>query len=146
MSDFSESRRNQVRDRAGHRCEYCHLPTRGQVATFPIDHILPKSLDGSNSPDNLALACPHCNAMKAAQVEGIDPLTTLVTTMFNPRRDSWDEHFALTGSGILSGVTPTGRATIEMLHMNDADMVELRLLLGELGLFEEVRTGAAQNP
>lgn len=76
MSAFSEVRWAEVARRADYRCEYCHLPTRGQVATFPIDHIQPKSVGGSNELDNLALTCPHCNAHKgtATQVDGGDLL------------------------------------------------------------------------
>ena len=37
MSVVSESMRADVAARAGHRCEYCRLPTKGQVATFPVD-------------------------------------------------------------------------------------------------------------
>jgi hypothetical protein len=40
MSVVSDAVREVIVVRAGHRCEYCHLPTRGQVATFPIDGIL----------------------------------------------------------------------------------------------------------
>jgi hypothetical protein len=37
--------------------------------------------------------------------------------------------------GQLEGMTPTGRATISKLRINDADMIELRWLLSELGVF-----------
>ncbi len=59
---------------------------------------------------------------------------------FNPRRDSWDDHFAWSGDrpGELIGLTPTGRATIAGLKINDDDMIPLRALLAELGLFPEV--------
>ncbi len=62
MTVFSDAMRDAVVARAGGCCEYCHLPTRGQVATFPIDHVLPRSSGGETILDNLALACPHCNA------------------------------------------------------------------------------------
>jgi hypothetical protein len=125
-------------DRAGQRCEYCRLPTRGQVATFPIDHILPKSLEGSNAIENLALACPHCNAHKSNHVEGDDPESTRRVPLFNPRAQEWDHHFEWTGAGELAGRTPTGRATVVVLNVNSADMLELRCLLADLGLFPDV--------
>jgi 5-methylcytosine-specific restriction endonuclease McrA len=56
MTLFSDEVRDAVVARAGARCEYCHLPTRGQVATFPIDHVLPRSRGGETILDNLALA------------------------------------------------------------------------------------------
>jgi 5-methylcytosine-specific restriction endonuclease McrA len=64
MSAISETMRATVVARAMDRCEYCHLPTRGQVATFPIDHVTPRSSSGDTILDNLALACPHCNGSK----------------------------------------------------------------------------------
>jgi 5-methylcytosine-specific restriction endonuclease McrA len=75
VSAFSPARRAAIVERAGNRCEYCQLPTRGQLATFPIDHILPKSQGGSQELDNLALTCPHCNDHKWTGTEGIDPKT-----------------------------------------------------------------------
>ena len=47
---------------------------------------------------NLALACHHCNLHKGPNLTGIDPLTQLVTTLFNPRVDRWDEQFARDGT------------------------------------------------
>jgi hypothetical protein len=139
VSAFSDARRAQVAARAGHRCEYCRLPTRGQVATFPIDHVLPRDRGGRNDPSNLALTCPHCNAHKWTAVEGPDPETGTATPFFNPRTDAWDDHFAWSRDqpGMLVGRTPRGRATIAGLRMNDQDMIELRQLLGELGLFPD---------
>lgn len=137
MSAFSPVRRAEVAARAGHRCEYCHLPTRGQVATFPIDHITPRHAGGTTAPDNLALTCPHCNAHKWTAVEEIDPDTGRPVRLFHPRQDVWDEHFAWSGAGEITGRTAVGRATVTTLRMNDPDMTELRMLLAELGLFPE---------
>jgi 5-methylcytosine-specific restriction endonuclease McrA len=61
MTLFSDEMRDAVVARADGRCEYCHLLTRGQVATFPIDQVLPRSSGGETILDNLALACPHWN-------------------------------------------------------------------------------------
>jgi hypothetical protein len=38
----------------------------------------------------------------------------------------------------LLGLSATGRATVVALRMNDADMIELRRLLAEVGLFDEM--------
>ena len=134
MSAFSAARRAEVTARAAHRCEYCQLPTRGQVATFPIDHIEPRSTGGTNEPDNLALTCPHCNAMKWTASQSTDPVSGTTVALFHPRRQSWDEHFqwAADGTGELLGRTAVGRATIECLKINAPDMVKLRMLLFEL--------------
>lgn len=139
MSAFSATRRAEVTARAGFRCEYCRLPTRGQVATFPIDHIVPKAAGGSNELSNLALTCPHCNSHKWATALGPDPESGEPVRFFHPREDVWDEHFAWSEDepGELSGLTPSARATIAALGINNPDMIELRILLGRLGLFPD---------
>ena len=136
MSVFSAARRAQVTERAGNRCEYCHLPTRGQVATFPIDHVIPRSRGGENEIDNLALTCPHCNAHKWNTDEGRDPETSETVPLFHPRRDVWVDHFewSLACHGELVGRTAQDRATIAALRINDADMIALRVFLAELGV------------
>jgi hypothetical protein len=139
VSAFSDVRRAEVAARAGHRCEYCHLPTRGQVATFPIDHVVPRTRDGTTDPSNLALTCPNCNAHKWTESDGPDPETGETVPFFHPRRDDWADHFAWSADrpGHLVGRTPAGRATAAGLRVNDADMVALQLLLAEVGLFPE---------
>lgn len=136
MSAFSDTFRREIASRAGQRCEYCRLPTRGQVATFPVDHIEPKSLGGTNDAENCALACPHCNAHKWKADSGIDPITGLRVALYHPRRERWDHHFEWSTSltGHLMGKTDTGRATISVCRMNDEDMISLRRLLSDLGL------------
>ncbi len=114
MSAFSDVRRAEIAVRAHHQCEYCRLPTRGQVATFPIDHIIPRSAGGTTEPGNLALTCPHCNAAKWTAVTAHDPISCEVVPLVHPRRDLWDEHFAWSAErrGDIVGITPIGRATI----------------------------------
>jgi len=127
-------------DRARHRCEYCHLPVRGQVATFPLDHIIPRHAGGLAVFENLALSCPHCNAHKWTATEALDVESNVVVNLFHPRQDLWNEHFDWQWTtGELLGKSDTGRATISSLQINAADMVELRLLLNELGLFPSLQ-------
>ena len=59
MSVVDAATRATLEERAGFRCEYCRLPMRGQIATFPIDHPTPRSSGGLTILANLALACPH---------------------------------------------------------------------------------------
>ena len=139
MSAFSEVRRAEVAIRAGHRCEYCRLPTRGQVATFPIDHVVPRGRGGTTDIENLALTCPHCNAHKRTAVEGEDPDTGETVPLFHPRRDDWADHFEWSEArpGEVAGRTDRGRATAAALQINEPSMVELRRLLAAAGLFPE---------
>jgi hypothetical protein len=144
MTAFSDDIRAAVTARAGERCEYCHLPKRGQVATFPIDHVVPRSSGGQTVLENLAFACPHCNAHKWASTSATDPVSGTLVTLFNPRTDGWPDHFqwSTTEPGVLEGKTPRGRATISQLQINHSEMVAIRQLLAALGLFPEIRAAS----
>ncbi len=54
-------------------------------------------------------------------------------TLFNPRQDEWDEHFAWEGP-VLRGKTAIGRATIEVLRIKSPLRVQHRRWLLEAGL------------
>ena len=73
----------------------------------------------------LALACHRCNLHKGPNLTGIDRSTGQVSSLFHPRRDRWPDHFALEGVRII-GITAVGRATVQVLSMNDARRLELR--------------------
>ena len=45
--------------------------------------------------------------------------------LFNPRTEVWNEHFQFRGSEVI-GLTPTGLATVRLLHMNAPRRVQLR--------------------
>ena len=116
----SASSRRVVRERAQRRCEYCHADERWQFIRFTIDHILPQSAGGSDDIDNLALACRNCNERRGNRSEGHDPETGQSVPLFNPRQESWADHFAWDATRTrVVGRTPTGRATIELLDLND---------------------------
>lgn len=118
--------RTHVRERAHNLCEYCHLHQDDSPwAVLHIEHIIPKVHGGTDELGNLALACIDCNLHKGTNLTGIDPQTNRLTELFHPRRQSWDEHFALQGVHLV-GKTPTGRTTIRVLNMNSDDQVELR--------------------
>jgi hypothetical protein len=53
-------------------------------------------------------------------------------SLFHPRRDAWPEHFAWRGT-LIVGQTAIGRATVQLLAMNDWQRVELRDNLQALG-------------
>jgi len=125
--------RELVRYRAGNRCEYCllkqeHLP----YLSFQVEHIVPRKHGGDDAPSNLALACVRCNAHKGTNLTGVDPETGLIATLFNPREQSWDSHFRLSGVHII-GLTPIGRTTTRVLSLNDEHRVRLRAVLKRYG-------------
>jgi HNH endonuclease len=117
--------RELVRLRAGECCEYCRLRQEHSELLHHVEHIVAKQHGGSDDADNLALACHRCNLHKGPNLTGIDPLTNQLTPLFHPRRHRWSEHFVFRGERI-EGISAIGRATIQVLAMNDARRRELR--------------------
>ena len=118
--------RRLVRQRAQDRCEYCRLPQAAQpFVTFHVEHIIAKQHGGSDDPMNLCLACERCNAFKGPNVAGLDPATGQVEPLFNPRTQSWPDHFELRGA-LIVGLSPVGRTTLELLAMNEGRRAQLR--------------------
>lgn len=126
--------RNRVRRRAQNRCEYCRLPQEAApVARFQIEHVRPKQHGGNDSLENLALACPRCNRYKGPNLTAIDPATTRIVQLFNPRVQSWNLNFRFSGIAIV-GTTAIGRATVRLLKMNADDRLKVRAALRDEGL------------
>jgi 5-methylcytosine-specific restriction endonuclease McrA len=126
--------RDAVRRRAVHRCEYCLLRQQHTDIVHQIEHIVAKQHGGRDEMDNLALACRRCNLQKGPNLTGIDPMSAKTVRLFHPRSDQWSQHFQFRGTRI-EGLTPTGRATVFLLAMNDDRRMELRselLAQGEL--------------
>lgn len=127
-----EALRSRVIRRAERRCEYCGLSQDGQEATFHIDHVVPRRADGQTVLENLALACVSCSLRKGAREHAVDPEDGQEVPLFNPRWQSWAEHFRWEGARLI-GRTPTGRATITLLQMNRPLILAIReeeMLLG----------------
>ena len=78
--------------------------------------------------------CSFCNGAKGSNAAGFDPETDDLVALFNPREDSWEEHFSWHGP-VLVGKTPVGRATIHVLNINDPICVDQREFLMSAGLF-----------
>src|SRR5689334_3740062 len=105
-----------VHERAHHCCEYCQTCEAVTGQPMHIEHINP---DGGDNPENLCLSCAACNLTKGIATTGIDPETGETVSLFNPRTQIWEEHFAwIEGGQIVLGLTPIGRATTSRLKMN----------------------------
>ena len=122
-----------VRQRAGNRCEYCHLPQEFSGLRFHVEHIVARQHGGADNADNLALACPECNLHKGTNLTSVDPDTGKVTPLFHPRRDRWQEHFSLVDGSVV-GKTAIGKTTVWLLKMNVGENLRLRQRLFQLGL------------
>ncbi len=125
--------RERVRSRADDACEYCRLPqAASRFARFHVEHVIARQHGGSSEPENLALACSFCNFHKGPNIAGLDPESGQLVALYHPRRDRWADHFVWQGT-LIVGRTASGRATVQLLAMNDWQRVELRDNLHSLG-------------
>src|SRR5712692_4120501 len=123
----------QVAERARWRCEYCRSPATFSTQSFEADHIIPQSKGGLTMPGNLAFSC-GCNSYKSAKTRARDAQTRSVVTLFNPRTQRWSRHFAWSEDSLrILGRTATGRATVEALHLNRPELLNLRRALRAIG-------------
>jgi hypothetical protein len=100
------------------------------MQAFSVEHIDPRSRAGATVTDNLAYACQGCNNHKYNRTHGTDPVTGETVPLFHPRQQRWREHFAWTPDGtMIVGLSPTGRATVDLLRLNREGLVNLRRLL-----------------
>ncbi|MDQ3062732.1 MAG: HNH endonuclease [Acidobacteriota bacterium] len=127
MSEISNETRRKVREAAGNNCGYCLSRQRYTMSVLEIEHIIPKSNGGANAEENLWLSCGLCNRYKGTQTDGFDEETQNIVALFNPRRQIWTEHFAWSADGTrITGITPTGRVTVNALKLNNDIAVEVR--------------------
>lgn len=129
VSSISKTLRLLVTSEAGGRCEYCRTSSRIIGMPLVIDHIIPQSAGGSDKRENLAASCYRCNEFKGAKTNEIDPEMGELVPLFNPRLQKWAEHFSWGNGGThIVGLTPTGRATVVALRLNNEYVVESRSL------------------
>lgn len=122
-----EAVRAQVREDAGDRCGYCLSRQRYVLGPLEIEHLVPKALGGTDDRSNLWLSCRLCNQYKATQVRAADPVTRRSVRLYNPRRQRWSRHFAWSQDGTrIVGLTPTGRATVAALRINNPHAEAIR--------------------
>jgi hypothetical protein len=127
MSPIPRALRQYITERAKHRCGYCQ--TQEWIIGMPleVEHIIPEVLGGDSTESNLWLACPSCNRHKSQSTRATDPETGQQVPLFNPRSQLWHDHFHWREKGLyILGLTPTGRATVETLHMNNPFIVRAR--------------------
>lgn len=126
----NEQLRARVAARAGDRCEYCLSPARYATQRLSVEHASPRVRGGTNAFENLALSCQGCNNHKYNHVTALDPVSGELVPLYNPRQHRWAEHFAWSADALLIvGMSPTGRATVDMLLLNRPGVVNLRRLL-----------------
>ncbi len=123
-----------VSTRANYLCEYCKSPANYSPAPFCMEHIIPQSKDGKTEQENLALSCFGCNNNKYNKTKGIDTTTGKSVSLFNPRKQNWNEHFAWNQDTTkIIGLTSIGRATVYTLKLNRQRLQNFRRLLFDAG-------------
>ena len=126
--------KQEVRLRAKSCCEYCHSQEKFATHSFSVEHIQPLSKGGDNNLDNLALSCQGCNNYKYNKTEGKDPITGAMVSLYHPRQQNWQEHLSWNQDyTLIIGLTPIGRATVEVLRLNREGLVNLRRILYTMG-------------
>ncbi|MCU0468054.1 MAG: HNH endonuclease [Arcicella sp.] len=115
-------------------CEYCQCPSDFSTELFSIEHIIPRSKNGSDELDNLAYACIGCNIYKSDKTEFVDVVSQSLSNLYNPRTMNWADHFVWDESStVILGKTAIGRATIEALKLNRRPVKNLRRALIAIG-------------
>ena len=122
--------RQQVRARAGGQCEYCLLAEEHAYLPHEPDHIIAEKHGGETTALNLVLACFDCNRFKGSDIASIDPISSELVPLFNPRTHAWREHFHIEGGRILP-LTPIGRVIERVLRLNLVERVEIRETLAQ---------------
>ncbi len=126
--------KQQVKLSAKNCCEYCYSQEKFATHSFSVEHIKPLSKGGNNNFDNLALSCQGCNNHKYNKTEGKDAVSGAIVSLYNPRQQNWQEHFNWNQDyTLIIGLTPRGRATVEVLRLNREGLVNLRLILYRMG-------------
>lgn len=132
--NVSFEQRRRIAAAALQRCGYCQTQEMVAGMPFEVEHIVPRKLGGSSDDSNLWLACPRCNRFKGDRTHGLDTATRALAPLFNPRRQIWKEHFVWADGGIsIVGLTPTGRATVHTLQMNNPYATRARSIWVALG-------------
>ena len=103
---MNEAARQEVRQHAGFRCEYCRIHERHlPFSAFHLVHVVARQHAGTDDTENVAWSCQECNLLKGTNLSAIDPDTGAVVRLFHPRTDQWDEHIAFMGNRVV-GLTP----------------------------------------
>jgi 5-methylcytosine-specific restriction endonuclease McrA len=90
---ISASHKNIVIKRATNCCEYCFLEDDVNYISHQIDHIISLKHGGKTELENLAYSCFSCNNNKGSDVGTILLPEIKFVRFYNPRLDSWNEHF-----------------------------------------------------
>ncbi len=138
MTYIPDMLRHLVIERADNCCEYCLIHQRYRLYPHEVDHIIAEKHRGQTIAENLCLSCLICNRHKGTDFASFDPETDEVALLYHPRRDKWEDHFAL-DKGRIIPLTPQGRVTVFLLKFNDRQRLEQRADLTAIGRYPPQR-------
>jgi len=134
MAELPAELLTRLQRQAGNRCGYCRTSPLITGQPLTVEHIIPVARGGLSDEQNLWLSCRRCNEYKGTQINATDTDTGQQVSLFNPRQQSWREHFAWSGDGTrIIGLTPCGRVTVLALKLNNDDIVSARRLWVSVG-------------
>jgi hypothetical protein len=128
--------RRQITEAADNCCEYCCVPRAVAFASYHIDHIISEKQGGGTIFSNLALACRLCNLSKGSSIAAYHEYKESLIRLYNPRKDTWRQHFYFRPSGLVVARTEIGLGTIKVLNLNDLNRVQARGVLVDAGILE----------
>jgi hypothetical protein len=136
---ISAELRRLVMARASHLCEYCLIHEDDTFFGCEVDHIISEKHGGPTEADNLAYACLICNRNKGSDVGSLtQPVATGVfLRFFNPRVDTWSEHFDLDrADGVpIQALTEIGIVTARIFGFNSSERLLERRALRAVGRY-----------
>jgi HNH endonuclease len=131
---ISEELRRLVASRAGYLCEYCLIHEEDTFFGCEIDHIASLKHGGLTEAENLAYACLICNRRKGSDLGSILEPGGALIRFFNPRSDTWKDHFQLDGPAIRP-LTYIGQVTARILGFNTSERILERETLIAVGRY-----------
>ena len=100
-----------------------------------IDHIISEKRGGPTTADNLCCSCLFCNQAKGSDVGSIVPNTGQFVRFFNPRTDTWSDHFVLEADMRIRPLTDIGTVTERIRGFNSMGRLLERQSLHEEGRY-----------
>ena len=133
-SYISAELRRLVAARADYLCEYCLIHEQDRGFGCHVDHIIAEKHGGKTEPANLAYACAFCNRSKGSNVGSVHRQTGALIRLYNPRIDTWSQHFRLDGTQI-AAISEIGEVTVRILRFNDDERCLEREVLRAIGRY-----------
>lgn len=134
-NSVSAALRRRVQERALGICEYCLLSETDAYFSHEPDHVIAIKHSGATEFENLCWSCFDCNRFKGSDIASRDPIDESLVPLFNPRTESWKDHFKLEDTMMIIGLTATARATERLLKFNIDSRIEVRKTLNRLNRY-----------